>query len=468
MHIGWVMTQASRGFALSCVLLVAASCANPVPEVAPPSEAEIAELDEIKRELAAGRRDYEMGLELVAAGNDALGEEVLAAASSRLEAAAERCSQSPLCTGDAIGASLDSFVRWKPPGTQQESSAAADSSARWARQDLLEQIELNHHVMAAINEWLTWRSDDLADSRRHYRALRSIMAPVYEEEGLPEPLLFAQMATESAGKVHAYSRSGAVGPLQFMRVTALRYGLRTIAGFDTRLDPIAATRANADYVKRNLKLFDDDIALVMAAYNGGETRMLRLRRRHPEASFWDEEIYYALPRETRRHVPRVFAAALIFMHPEDYGLELQSREEAISRLTLDEPMALGEIAVCVGNEGEPRGWFRTLRNLNPNLDPSERLEAGSEIVMPSRLVATYARTCGEDTALRQQARMLHDAEYPEQPPVEHYIVRRGDTLNEIVERFPCTTLSRLARMNGIKAPNYVIQPGQKLTVPRCP
>jgi membrane-bound lytic murein transglycosylase D len=460
----------SREGLLALFVISMLGCANPAPPDQEPTREDEAELAAIQRELAAGRWDYETGLELVASGEDRLGEDVILAASRRLEAAAERCARLPICESAEIEASLASFAHWKPPHTGGDGARdATPADARtWPRRDLLEQIELNDHVLAAINEWLTWRSDDLADSRRHYRALRSVMAPVYEEEGLPEPLLFAQMATESAGKVHAYSRSGAVGPLQFMRVTALRYGLRTIEGFDTRLDPVAATRANADYVKRNLKLFDDDIALVMAAYNGGETRMLRLQRRHPDASFWDERIYYALPRETRRHVPRVFAAALIFMHPEDYGLEVYSPEDPIGKLTLDEPMALGEIAVCVGNEGEPRGWFRTLRNLNPSLDPSERLDPGSVVAMPARLVATYARSCGTDTRLKQKARVLHDAEYPEKPPVEEYVVQRGDTLNEIVERFPCTTLSRLARMNGIKAPNYVIQPGQKLTVPRCP
>jgi membrane-bound lytic murein transglycosylase D len=471
----------STGVILSLLVAMAAflgaACAGRSEDRAKPTEQERAELENIERELAAGRWDYETGLELIASGESELGADVLEAASQRLRAASERCSRSPFCDQKAVAASRDRIGRWRPePGQRHEQGdqARKDSSppepftSPTRDVGLLDQIEPNEHVLAAINEWLTWRRDELADARRRYRFLRVSMAPIYAEAGLPEALLFAQVATESAGKVHAYSRSGAVGPLQFMRITALRYGLRTIDGFDTRLDPAAATRANVAYLEENLQRFEGDLALVVAAYNGGETRLRRLADRHPGASFWDEQIYYALPRETRRHVPRVFAAALLFLSPEDYGLEPHDGTRSTSPLTLPAPTALGEIAVCLGSQGEPNGWFRTLRNLNPSLDPSERLPAGTEVSLPSSLIGSYARRCSEDSPWRQQARVLHDAEYPEQPPVEHYVVRRGDTLNEIVERFACISLQRLARINDIRPPSFVIHPGQRLQVPRCP
>lgn len=466
---------------LAVLSLMAGGCAAPSDTPTGPSAADRVALEEVRRELASARWDYETGLELIGRGESTLGTDVLEAATTRLRAAAARCAELPHCDPATIEASRTTIARWRPPtrGGRSDSSAPPPPPPSRDRNpalfppagegdELLAQIVRNDHVLAAINEWLTWRREDFADARRRYRFLRESMAPVYEEAGLPEPLLFAQMATESAGKVHAYSRSGAVGPLQFMRVTALRYGLRTIDGFDTRLDPEAATRANVAYLEQHLELFDGDLALVMAAYNGGEGRLRRLLRRHPDASFWDEEVYYALPRETRRHVPRVFAAALLFLHPRTYGLEPPDLERTVGRLTLREPTALGEVAVCLGDHAEPNGWFRTLRNLNPDVDPDERLPAGSEIFLPSEVVAVYARACGQDTPLRRRARALHDAEYPERPPVEPYVVRAGDTLTEIVERFPCTSLRRLAETNDVAPPDYLIHPGQRLVVPRCP
>jgi membrane-bound lytic murein transglycosylase D len=478
-----IVRGASTGVGVSLLVaaaaLLGAACAGRGEHAAKPTEQERAELEHIERELAAGRWDYETGLELIANGQARLGSDVLQAASRRLRAASKRCADSPECEPGTIKASLALVDRWQPdpvrgPKRNEESEEPQRSNppkpfaAPEQDEGLLDQIEPNDHVLAALNEWLTWRRDELADARRRYKFLRASMAPIYEEAGLPESLLFGQVATESAGKVHAYSRSGAVGPLQFMRVTALRYGLRTIDGFDTRLDPEAATRANVAYLQENLEQFDGDLALVVAAYNGGETRLRRLKDRHPGASFWDEQIYYSLPRETRRHVPRVFAAALLFMSPEDYGLAPRDDWTSSGTLTLPAPTALGEIAVCLGSQGEPNGWFRILRNLNPSIDPSERLPAGTQVTLPSELIGTYARRCGEDEPWRLQARVLHDAEYPEQPPVERYVVRRGDTLNEIVGRFSCISLTRLARINDVHPPDYVIQPGQRLTVPRCP
>ena len=50
----------------------------------------------------------------------------------------------------------------------------------------------------------------------NYQYLRFEMWPEYQKAGLPEAMLFGILAKESGGKVHAVSRSGAAGPLQFM------------------------------------------------------------------------------------------------------------------------------------------------------------------------------------------------------------------------------------------------------------
>jgi membrane-bound lytic murein transglycosylase D len=399
----------------------AAACADPRPEAPAPLESEVAVVDHVRRELAAGRWDYETGLELIAAGDEALGTQVLAAASERLRLATARCAAVSSCDRALLHASMESILRWRPPArdvppvpTDLETGEGDELPALDAGepQDLLAAIPHNEHVRAAIAEWLTWRRDDLADARRHYQFLRGSMQPVYAEAGLPEALLFGQLATESSGKVHAYSSAGAVGPLQFMSKTAMHYGLTTVDGFDRRLDPGASTRANAAYVRRHLDAFGGDLALVIAAYNAGESRLRRLVRRHPGRTFWDPEIFHALPVETRRHVPRVFAAALLFEDPARYGLAPRPELDPISRLRLRDPLALDELAICLGDEGNPHGWFRTLRNLNPQLDPGRKLPAQTEVAVPVSMVAVYAERCTGESPMLALARALHGADYP--------------------------------------------------------
>jgi hypothetical protein len=89
------------------------------------------------------------------------------------------------------------------------------------------------------------------------------------------------------------------------------------------------------------------------------------------------------------------------------------------------------------------------------------------MVIPSRLVPVYAERCLGDSPVLDVARLLHDADFPEQPPVVSYKVRRGDTLAKITANHGCKSVRELAAINGIEGPDYVIHVGQRLSVPAC-
>ena len=449
------------------------------------------ELVPVYRRIHEAQEDYEAGLELILSGDDLAGENQLAAATTRLVVATRECSRTPGCD---VGLFLDSLGRLADERrraiARQELDATARTPDAEARvgdglsddepvieadlpgemhslltgADLAELIPLNSKVLAGLNDWLTWRRPELNETHRNYQFLRPLVAPVYEEAGLPEALLFAIMATESHGKIHAYSRAGAAGPLQFMPATALRYGLGSIDGFDTRLDPARSTRANARYVKDQLRRFRGNLELTLAAYNVGETRMRRIHRRHPGATFWDPDIYWAVPWETRNYVPQVLAAAWLFLHPEEYGLRFLEIEATSTTVVLEEAASLGELTICLGQQPGEEGWFRTLRNLNPRLSPSERAPAGTTLELPTALVGAYAERCVGEAPLIAEARRLHDADYPAEPELIRYTVRSGDTLAALAGRHR-SSVRELAELNRIPSPQYVIRVGQHLQVP---
>ncbi len=142
-------------------------------------------------------------------------------------------------------------------------------------QKLSELIAMNGPVKAALEMWLTQWRPQLMDAWVNYQYLRYQMWPAYEKADLPEAVLFGIMAKESGGKVHAVSRSGAAGPLQFMYATGMRFGLTSDDGFDLRFDPAASARANAEYINEQLRIFNNNLELTLGAYNGGEGRMRR-------------------------------------------------------------------------------------------------------------------------------------------------------------------------------------------------
>ena len=330
--------------------------------------------------------------------------------------------------------------------------------------DLQELIELNEPIKAALNDWLTWLRPQLMDSFENYQYLRVKILPVYQNAGLPEALLFGVIATETGGKVHAVSSAGASGLMQFMEGTGKKYGLTVQDGFDLRLDPVEATRANVAYLRDQLALLNNNLEKALAAYNSGENRLRGLNRKFAGIDFWDSRFYNSLPNETRNYVPRILAAAWLFLHPQDYNLELEPFTPETVTLTLKRDTSLDQLSICLGQARNQRnGWFRTLRNLNPPLEYNDPVKAGEKIVIPSILRQDYEERCLAGK-LVERARELHEAKKPE---IIVYTVARGDSLIGIADRFKCS-FRELAQINNVRGPEYVLQIGQKLRIPAVP
>lgn len=463
---------------------------TPPEPVGPPPEVEA-----LYERVVVARVQYEHGIELMLAGDEILGEERVSYAAEALRNELDRCVDLPGCNPGRIVETYERLLARQDMALKQQAyhietlETAAETEPELDREpgtapfagsmpeidrslsllrgtDLRDMIEMNGPVNAALDDWLTWMRPQLMTAYHNYQFLRPEIAPAYEEAGLPEALLFAMIATESGGKVHAYSRAGAAGLLQFMRYTGKKYGLTVVDDFDMRLDPASATRANIAYMNDLFGMFNDSLELSLAAYNAGEGRVGGLHRRHGGASLWDKRVYYSLPRETREYVPRILAAAWLFLHPEDYNLEFPEVVTDTAALTLRRDASLGELTVCLGQDGSGDGWFRTLRNLNPRLEPRDRVPAGKTVTVPATLVEVYDERCIDGDVV-DRAVAMHDANYPDEPEMIWYTVRRGDSLGRIAKRYRCVGLSELASINRIRPPKYVIRVGQTLKIPAC-
>lgn len=492
--------------ALSFVLL--AGCAPQTSSTKPVRAADEATINAIYAEVErAGARGDE-GLTAYRDGHADAAASAFAQARELFTAAAGRCKATPGCEIERVLSAQDALIdrqskelldglevaesvatvapddapipgESQAPATSPVVGAVPEASRTIALlngQDLRRLIAMNEPMKAALEEWLTWMRPNLLDAYENYQFMRHRMWPAYQQAGMPEALLFGMLAKESGGKVHAVSRAGASGPLQFMYYTGLRYGLTKTDGFDMRFDPGASARANAAYLNDQFRLLNNDLELALGAYNGGEGRMLRLSG-GGQRGFWDPRVFNALPPETRDYVPMVLAAAWLFLHPAEYGLVFPVVDTRPSEIVLAKPISLNELAICLGQAGTSRGWFRTLRNLNPRFDPNDRLPAGTRLDLPATAAQAYPKTC-LDGALAQISRQLHDAV----PPPSNvklaqatgntgaqrtHVVGRGETLSSIARRFGCSDARAIAVANHIKPPRYAIRAGQRLVVPAC-
>ena len=391
------------------------------------------------------------------------------------------------------------FASADVPDSANAASLLSEEGQRFVRM-----VQFNPAVQAGLRRWLTDMRPSLMDSYENYRYMQHLMSPAFKRHGLPEALLFGIMAKESNGKVHAGSRAGAVGPLQFMPATGRRFGLGNDGtGFDTRYDPAASADAAAQYLSERMAQLNNSIEMSLAGYNGGEGRALRVYQGSGGRSFWNYDVYNQFPAETKDYVPMVIAAAWLFLHPKEYGIRWPRVSARPAMITLSQPASIYELTICLGNYGSRDGYMRALRNLNPRWDADSTIPAGSTLNATTRIAWLYRFNCGSNSKRAQLAEQLVASNVQsalvrigpmtaapdtvdatvaaqEAPPAKPakpekpakpakpktYKVQRGDSLNGIARKFDCD-LSDFAKANKLKAPKYAIRPGQSLKLEGC-
>lgn len=486
-----------------------------------------AAVEALEQRMAAAEKRYRDGLVLVA-NSDPRGASESDAALEDMEDVLDACLQQRGCQvhtllaaykrllkdnadargeggddeGEAIDA-LDDGTDHAPIAGQVPETARTAALLNDQRHAFDRMVEYNPAVQAGIRRWLTDMRPALIDSFENYQNMRSELYPAWERSGLPEALLFGIMAKESNGRVHATSRAGAAGPMQFMFNTGARFGLgRDASGFDTRYDPYASGQASAAYMNERMRELNNNIEMALAAYNGGEGRAARVYRQYSGLGFWDDVVYSQFPGETRDYVPMVIAAAWLFLHPTQYGLEFPKVNAQPATLKLARDASIYELTICLGNGGTREGYLRTLRNLNPRYQAETWIPAGTVLKANSRIVGLYTRHCvsgpraelartlvtADPNAAIRRATATGNVAVGDVVPVagvptttatgapkpaapkakqgRDYRVAKGDTLGRISQRFQCD-LKKLAGANGLKAPAYSVRPGQTLKLESC-
>ncbi|MCO6497375.1 MAG: lytic transglycosylase domain-containing protein [Chitinophagaceae bacterium] len=123
-------------------------------------------------------------------------------------------------------------------------------------------------------------------------------------------------ALESNFSANAVSPAGAVGFWQFMPELAREYGLKMGEGFDERRDFRKSTVAAAKFFRNQLKVYENDILLVVAAYNCGPGRVNLAMKKSGASDYWS--IRQFLPAETRAFVMRFLALNVVEMNFEKF------------------------------------------------------------------------------------------------------------------------------------------------------
>lgn len=123
---------------------------------------------------------------------------------------------------------------------------------------------------------VVWRSPGSAPSRSSApRHIAPLIVSAAQRNNVPPPLLEALVATESAFSPTAVSPKGAMGLTQLMPATARELQVRRV------FDPEENLNAGARHLARLLQAWQGNVPLALAAYNAGESAVIRYGNRVP-------------------------------------------------------------------------------------------------------------------------------------------------------------------------------------------
>jgi len=281
----------------------------------------------------------------------------------------------------------------------------------------------------------------LKRSRRYLPHIEKML----EKNGMPEDLKYLAIA-ESALRAHAGSRKGAIGFWQFLAGTGRKYGLVVNRYIDERRNIFASTAAAIKYLK---KLYEElgSWTLAAAAYNMGEEG---LRAEIMEQNT-DNYYYLYLPLETQRYVFRILSVKLIFSDPDKYVF-LLSDNDYYPPLTFDRIQVDCFKAVPIRIIGRAaKTSFKVVKDLNPEIRGHFLARGRHTILIPKGM------SKGFEARYKQYVKEFFAAQKE-----SVYIVKKGDNLSSIAERFevPLQALLIWNRLN-LKSP---IHPGDRLII----
>jgi membrane-bound lytic murein transglycosylase D len=272
-----------------------------------------------------------------------------------------------------------------------------------------------------------------------------VIESALSQQALPDDLKYIPII-ESALRPHAGSSKGAVGYWQFLRSTGRRYGLRIDRYVDERRHIVFSTTAAIAYLK-DLKARFGSWTLAAAAYNMGEKGLER------EIETQKHNDYYRLylPLETQRYLFRIFAVKLLLTDPDRYGFHLTGDD-------LYPPVAVTPIPVKCRQRvpltmvaEAARLDFKRVKDLNPHIRGYDLVKGRTTVFVPKAVAGTFPDRFAQ----------LQKAWYRKHHP-KVYVVRKGDSLSAIANRFG-VPLSSLLLWNRIKEADQ-IHPGDRINL----
>lgn len=248
-------------------------------------------------------------------------------------------------------------------------------------------LEMNPKAVSFVQAYIEKEGAGLRKMKTWAKPYFNLYDQILIANGIPVELKYLSVI-ESHLSAQVVSWAGAVGPWQIMPAEATRLGLKLLPN-DERMDYQKSTQAAATILRELYQQFGDWL-LVVAAYNGGASRLSKAIAKKKTKDFW--ALQYELPLETRNHVKKFIATHAIFEGVLMPDKNASMPVEAIQNT----PIVAGtERIVITGryNLKTIASWLKipieNLKALNPNMDQQLATGKSYTLVLPEKAAKIF-------------------------------------------------------------------------------
>ncbi|MCX6286585.1 MAG: lytic transglycosylase domain-containing protein [Bacteroidetes bacterium] len=209
-----------------------------------------------------------------------------------------------------------------------------------------------------------------------------IIEPILKRNNIPDDFKFLALAESNL--YNAVSPSRAEGFWQFLKPTAIKYGLEVNEEVDERYNVAKATEAACQYFLEAYAKYGN-WTLVAASFNRGQDGLSDALEDQKAKNFYD----LFLNEETSRYIYRIVAFKEIYHHPLKYGLYLRASDfyPSIPTFTIEIDTPINDIpSFALKNNVS----YRVLRDFNPWL---------RRYILPNKFKKTYQIILPKEGAL---------------------------------------------------------------------
>ena len=320
--------------------------------------------------------------------------------------------------------------------------------------------DLNHELVRHWEDYFKGRGkmgfQTFLNNGEKYRPM---IEKIFDEHNLPRSLYYVGLI-ESGYIVRARSHAAAVGPWQFIKGTAKRYGLRVNSSIDERQNIYKSTQAAALYFQDLYNIFGS-WELALSAYNAGEYGIIRRIRGANTRDYYKLSAMKKLPKETRNYVPKVIAAMKVAREAKSHNIKI-SAPTVNPYLSTTSHKISGSIGVNqLANQLSISPT--TLRQLNADIKGSHiphMGKAGFYVYLPKNRKYNFSNIKTSKRATRSLR--IRSRKVASTGNFEKHTVRKNETLSSISRRYN-VTMRTLRRLNKIKGSKIYV--GQKINLP---